>query len=215
MTCNTKHPDKLGKSTETRTRRAGGPSGRTRMGILVAIAAAVVAVVALLPASNSTALETNEGGSCDGCHGAGGTSLMTVTGLPVGSYNPGQDYVITITIADANGVSESNAFDMIVSAGTLTETDANAEINSATEASSADSGDFTVSSWTVTWTAPASGSVSFDIWGVYGTSGGAPSDLYEHESYNISEIPEFPMVLFPVIGMIGAVLAVSVFRKKQ
>ncbi len=197
----------------------GLTSGK-RMGVLVAVAVAIVAVVALVPAGQTTAFQTYEhaNGACDGCHGLGDTSLVTVTGLPVGAYNPGQDYVITITIIDANGAGTGmNAFDMVVSAGSLTESDANAEINAAgLEASSYDSGDFTATSWTVTWTAPSSGSASIEIWGVYGVDSGDPIDsLYDYESYSFTEVPEFPVVALPVIGMLGAVLGVLVLIRKK
>lgn len=184
---------------------------------LLAVSITAIVAVAVVPVPKSSATPTREGGGCNGCHGGAQTpSMMTVTGLPSGSYTPGLQYTIVVTITDTNGATGENNFDLISNGGTFTTSDPNAEINSATEASANDGvTPMRATSWTVVWTAPSSGSVQIDIWAVMGDGATGTNDIWDHESYTYSAIPEFPFVVLPVVGVIGILMVVSRASKKH
>ncbi|MGQ9588468.1 MAG: hypothetical protein ACUVT7_08835 [Thermoplasmata archaeon] len=74
----------------------------------------------------------------------------------------------------------------------------------------------TARQWTLTWTAPASGDVSVNIWAVYGDGSGKNSP-YGRQTLNLSAgaIPEFTVILVPIAGMVGAVVLASKAAKKR
>jgi len=193
-------------------------------GLVVVLGAIALLAVALVPASNTTvAHPTNEGGDCGGCHPYRTTSFLTVSGLPVGSYTPGLAYTVIVTLADPNSATGENSFDLILSAagGTLTTTDPNAEINTATEASAKDSvSPMSASQWTVLWTAPTSGTVTIDVWSVMDQTGAtgikAVYDLKTSTLTAGAAIPEFPALLIPVVGIgLAVVVAAKAMRKSE
>lgn len=191
------------------------------LGVLVALA------VAFVPTSNSIAKPTYENLPCSNCHTTVG-NFVTVTGLPVSQYNPGEAYRITITLSDPDGSTvNENAFDFTLSSGggTLTlgsPVDPNVEINSALEASSNDAvSPMRTHTWNFTWTAPLSGSVTINVWGVVGGFGGSTNTgtkaPYDHDTYTLGStaIPEFSVFIVPVVGMAGAIIAVSRLTKNK
>lgn len=197
-----------------------GPRGRLTI-LLVVIGVIAVVAVGVAPVQKTSATPMREGGNCGNCHPYRTTSFLTVTYSPTitgGLYVPGATYTVTITLADTNGATGVNSFDFIISAGggTLTTTDPNAEINSATEASANDGvSPMSTSTWTIKWTAPSSGTVTVNTWSVMsGTATGnsAPYDRVT-TTFGASSIPEFPIFLLPVIGIAGAVIVVSRMKK--
>jgi hypothetical protein len=195
-----------------------GISRRRMASALLAIGVITLLAVALVPADKSSAYPDREGTNCGSggsCHkGAQTPAMLSVSGLPSGSYTPSQPYTLIITITDTNDVTGENNFVLIATAGVFTTTDANAEINSLTIASASDSvSPMTVASWTVVWTAPSSGSAQIDVWAVMGDGAGGSVDIWDTESYTYTAIPEFPLVLIPVIGIAAVVILVSRTRK--
>lgn len=139
---------------------------------------------------------------------------MIISGLPNASYEPGNAYTITISIIDVNGATGSNSFDFIVTAGTVSSSDPNVLIVSGNQ--EAHAGVYTVTSWTVVWTAPSSGSAQIDTWTVWG-GGSRTSSPWNHDlrSLNQTGIPEFPTILIPAIGAVGAVVVLARVTKKR
>ena len=212
------------KSTRERSpRTVMRQSQRGKIAALVVILGAVVLLtVALVPASDTTlATPTREGGNCSNCHPFRTTTFLSTSGLPVGSYTPGHVYTGTVTLADANGATGENSFDFILSAGggTLATTDLNAEINSATEASANDGvSPMSTSQWTVQWTAPASGTVTINLWSVMDETGATGINApYDHTTTTLTAgaaIPEFPTILIPVVGIgFAVVIAIMITRR--
>ncbi len=194
-------------------------SRRRLASALLAIGFIAILAVALVPADKSSATPTREGGNCDGCHsGAQTPAMLTVSGLPSGTYTPDQQYTIVITLDDTNGATGQNNFDIIASAGTFSTTDPNAEINSPSSGAEASANDgvtpMTATSWTVVWTAPSSGSAQMDIWAVMGDGASGTLDIWDNESYTYSAIPEFALVLIPVVSVLAIIVLVSRTRKK-
>lgn len=202
--------------------RAAAPR-KWKLASLLAIGAmAVIIGLAFLPTQQTAARQFFEGGGCSdtysGCHdGAQTASMMTVTGLPAGDYVPGQLYSVRITITDSNGATGYNSFDIIINAGTLSTSDPEVEINSASgEASANDGADLTLATvFDVGWTAPLSGSATIEIWGVMGDGAGSTHDIWDREVYAYSAIPEFPMILVPIVGIGCAVILASRLTKKK
>jgi len=194
--------------------------------MVIVTAAIAVAAMALMPVDHTVAFPTREGGNCGGssgtCHPFRTASFITVTGLPDGTYTPSTAYVVTISLTDSNGATGENNFNFILTGagGTLTTTDPNAEINSATQASANDLvTPMTVSTWTITWTAPASGSVTIDTWAVVSMTGATLINApYDHTTVTLTDntaIPEFPAILIPVLGIGVAVVVAAKMKKKS
>ena len=190
--------------------------------MMVGLAVAVIAI-ALVPAQQGAARPTFTGGACSstysGCHdGAQTPSMMTVTGLPGGTYIPGQPYDIKITITDTNGAATGeNAFDLLVNSGSLSSTDPNVEIvNPASEAKANTGVDLRLATtFNVTWTAPLSGTATFEIWAVMGDGAGSAHDIWDRETYSFGTVPEFPMILIPIVGVgLAVILALRLSKKK-
>jgi hypothetical protein len=143
--------------------------------------------------------------------------MLAVTGLPVGTYTPGLQYTIVITVVDTNGATGQNNFDIIASAGSFSTTDPNAEVNAPTTGAEASASDLvipmTATSWIVVRTAPSSGSVQIDIWAVMGDGAVGMFDIWDHEPYTYSIIPEFSLVLIQVISVLAIIILVSRTRK--
>lgn len=192
--------------------------------LLIGSVAAIIGF-ALIPAQKTDARPTFTGGNCSsispytGCHsGAQTPSMMTISGLPTGSYVPGQIYTIKVTITDTNGASTGqNAFDMLVTDGTLSTTDPNVLIvDPATEAKANTGVDLKLATtFNVTWTAPLTGSPSFEIWAVMGDGASGTLDIWDREAYSYSAVPEFPAILLPIIGIGCAVVLASVLSKRK
>lgn len=190
-----------------------GISRRKLAVFLTIIASAGMLALVLVPANESTAHAGNTGGGCDSCHPTTGTTFLTVTGLPASLYVPGNAYTVTISIADTNGATGRNSIDFIVSAGTVTSSDPNVVVASSTEAVASI---YTVSAWTLTWTAPTSGQATIDVWGVFG-GGSRITSPWNHQTsaLNPSAIPEFSTVVVPLVGILGVVLVVTRVSKKH
>jgi len=192
--------------------------GRGRRRIALAAASLAIAgllAIVLLPADRTSATATREGGNCSDCHDGGQTtSMMSVTGLPVGTFTPGQQYTVTVSITDTNsGSTGENSFDFLATAGSITTSDANVEVNTPTSGYSAEASandavaDMTATTFTLVWTAPVSGDATIEVWAVMGDGAGGTVDIWDHESYNYAAIPEFPAVLVPVLGIAAALVA--------
>lgn len=186
------------------------------------LAGSIIAIVAvaIIPLGTTTARPwfEIEDGVCSGCHsGAQTPAMLAATGYPVGTYTPGLQYTIVITVVDTNGATGQNSFDIIASAGSFSTTDPNAEVNAPATGAEASASDLVspmaATSWTVVWTAPSSGSVQIDIWAVMGDGAGGMLDIWDHESYTYSAIPEFSLVLIPVISVLAIIVLVLRTRK--
>ena len=123
------------------------------------------------------------GGSC---HGSTNTVTPTLsTGIPSSGYTPGTVY--SLTMGGTGGVSGSNGgFNLDATSGTFSNAGTNAQIVSG-EATHSNSNS---RSWTVDWTAPASGSgdVTF-LLAVNFANGqnGASGDSWGTDSWTVSE----------------------------
>ena len=207
-------------SESTREKKANARAWGRKKKILATLfmgAIISVLVVAIAPIGTTSAFPTREGGACDGCHtGAQTPSMLTVSGLPVSDYVPGQQYTITITITDSNGAGTGqNNFDIIANSGTFSDPSPTMEVNSATEASANDGADHTIlTTGTVVWTAPLSGSVTIDVWAVMGDGASGTLDIWDHKTSTYSEIPEFAILILPLIGIVGIVILASRAMKK-
>lgn len=193
------------------------PGGRkSTLAVMATIGVIAVLTIVLVPAlkGNAHSYNTLSDGACSNCHPDPTSTFLSISNLPTSTYTPGLAYTITISIADTNGVGR-NAFDFTVSAGTLSSTDSNvAVLGNSTEAHTSATGD-TVSSWTLTWTAPSSGSVKLETWAVYGF-GSKSTSPWNHDvrTLGTTGIPEFPTILLPVIGLVGLLVAVSRVSKR-
>ena len=206
-----------------RAKPTARPSARRKVaGLVVVVGAIALLAVALVPASNSTVAYPDREGGC-GCHPYRTTPFLTVTGLPVGSYTPGLAYPFIVTVADPNGAIGNNSFSVRLSTGarggTLTTTDPNAEINTDGNASANDSvTPMSVSQWTLTWTAPASGTVAINVTAVMNQTSIIGTPPYDRSTVTLTDvaIPEFPALLIPVVGIgLAVVVAAKVTRKSK
>jgi hypothetical protein len=193
-----------------------GPSGRkAAIAFLAAIGIIGLLAVVVIPTQESSAHSDNtlSLGACSDCHPNPTSTFLSISNLPTSTYTPNQAYTLTISIADANGATGRNAFDLTVSAGTLSSTDPNvAVLGNNTEAHTLVD---TVSSWTVVWTAPSSGNVKVETWSVYGGGSKATSPWNQDvRTLGTTAIPEFTTLLIPVIGIAGVLLVVSRISKK-
>lgn len=195
---------------------ARGPSGRKgALAVLAGIGVIALLAVVMIPTQQSSAHSENtlSLGACSDCHPSTTANFLTISNLPLSTYTPSQAYTLTISVANANGLAGRNAFDLTVSAGTLSSTDPNVEVlGNSTEAHTLVD---TVSSWTVVWTAPLSGSVKIETWGVDG-GGTKTSSQWNQDVRTLSTtaIPEFTTLLLPVVGIAGVLLVVSRISKK-
>jgi hypothetical protein len=154
------------------------------------------------PLSNPNPPTTNTGAptqnrTCVRCHSdftlntAGGS--ITATGLPVGSYVPGQVYNFSVTISNATPMQVwAFAMKAVISgtSGTAlgTFSTANANVNlSAGEIRNTNGASFTGTSYTynnLSWTAPSTGTsnVSFYVAGVAGDNDGSEAGDYVYSN---------------------------------
>jgi len=208
------------KITERPPRAAARKISRKRVVSLLALVGTIVLLaVALAPASISTAQPTREV-DCTGCHDVQSVGMLSVTGLPA-TYTSGATYEITIHVNDVNGeASGENGFYLTLSAGggTLFNPGPNAEVNTATSASTADTRPMSVDTWTVNWTAPSSGSVTVHVWGVSAndvdTGQASPFDE-QIITLDTTAIPEFTTLLIPILGLVGVVVVLAKVSKKS
>jgi len=215
----------VGHNVDVPERRSIRPprkiSRRVAAALILTAAVVAISAVALVPSSETSAFPGRTGGTCQGstgnCHPANAASFLTVSGFP-SFYIPDQEYTITITIADGNGLFVGeNSFDLILAAGSgsVAGIDLYVKNFTTTEVATNQAFNTTVAQWTVKWTAPSSGSVTVDTWAVYGL-GGTPSDSpYEHVTTAITQIPEFTGLLVPVVGIVAALLFVGVASRKR
>ncbi len=175
--------------------------------------AGILALVAL-PARDSSAHPSNTGGNCSNCHPSTTTRFMTITGLPNTTYTPSTAYPITIHITDTNGATGKNSFDFIVSAGTVSSSDPNVGV--ITGNLEAHALVYTVTTWTLTWTSPSSGSPVINTWTVWG-GGQLSSSPYNHDVRTLSTtaIPEFGELIVPVLGAAGVVVVMVSLSKRK
>lgn len=176
----------------------------------------ILLAVLFAPIDNSTA-KPNYEQACGSCHDVGADSLLTVTGLPA-QYSPSATYTITITLDDPNGpTAGENGFYLTINGGTLSNPSADAEVNDpASSASTADSRPMRTSTWTVDWTAPSSGDVTIQVWGVAASDSDTGTNApYDDDTFVFTVIPEFPALLLPVIGLIGAVVFAAKVSKRK
>ena len=146
-----------------------------------------------------------DGSTCSSCHGPTTkvTGLIT-SNIPAGGYTPGTVYSVTITATAASKVnfgfsmSPQNASGTLL--GTLTNTGSNTQLNSffggtankyVTHTSAGRTGSTGSHSWSVDWTAPASGTGDVTFYGIVvaannnGTDDGG--DICSREEYLVHE----------------------------
>jgi hypothetical protein len=223
MTSRTGMTDSRWRPLRRMAKEAARPKARSKVIPLIVIVGAIALfAVVLVPASNTTVAYTDREGGC-GCHAYTATSFLTVSGLPVGSYTPGLEYTITVTVADSEPAIGDNSFSLrLVSTtdkGTLATTDPNVEINIDGNASANDLViPMSVNEWTVLWTAPASGTVSINVTAVMNQTAivGTPPKDQVTTTLTDTAIPEFPAMLIPVAGIgLAVVIAARVTRKSE
>jgi hypothetical protein len=103
---------------------------------------------------------------CGSCHGsANAATSITITGMPAGGYIAGTTYPLTLKVT--NGTKLAAGFDMSVTGGTISNAPANTMLMGGTELHHTApltmvAGDAT---WNFSWTAPATGTVTFNVAG--------------------------------------------------
>jgi len=205
------------------------PAKRTRRRIGFRALAAIFAVASIVglaalayyPVEPAAGNPDREGSTC-GCHPFGPDSLLTVTGIPT-AYVPEMTYTITISVNDLNGLTGNNSFSMdIFGGGTLNasmQTDPNIEINIANQRASVNDTmlPMHVASWDVVWKAPLSGAVTINVTAVSAsdtaTGSDAPKDS-DQVIINPTAIPEFPVLLVPMIAIIGLLVVMRIAVKR-
>ncbi len=189
------------------------PRRKVMTAAVVLSIAGFLALVAL-PARESNAHPTNTGGNCSNCHPSTTLHFLSITGLPNTTYAPGTAYTIIIHVIDTNGATGENSFDFIVSSGTVSSSDPNVGVLAGNLEAHALV--YTISTWTLTWTAPSSGSPQINTWAVWG-GGQLSSSPYNHDTRTLSAtaIPEFPTLVVPVLGAVGVVVVVARLTKKR
>ena len=195
----------LGRDLPTRSvhrPRISTKRKKIAIGVFLGALAAAMAF-ALIPSEQASAFPTRTGGSCAGvnCHPTTSVSFMTVTGFPSGSYVPGMNYSITLTVLDASTEGDNN-FNFIVSAGSLGTLDPDTRVISTLQVAADVT---TTNSWSFYWVAPASGSVTADAWAVDGSNIGRDAP-YEHQTFGVAEIPEFGILFVPIAGILGVLI---------
>ncbi len=196
---------------------------RTILGLVITgIALLALVAVLLAPSGETAAIPGRTGGNCNGsgsCHPLTTTSFLSVDGFPA-QYMPGAEYTITVTLADTNGWTSENSFDMILSAGGGSMVGINPYVKNITgslQVATNQAFNTTVAQWTVKWTAPASGDVTINTWAVLGTGGVAADSPYEHTTTTVTQsaIPEFSFALLPIAGVAVALLLVARVSKRR
>jgi hypothetical protein len=136
--------------------------------------------------SNSTGVMGASTSGCS-CHGAASAATtIAITGIPSTGYVAGTAYPVTLTVSNSTKVEAG--FDLTVSAGTISNAPAGTMLMGTTELhhntpGTALSG---VTSWSFTWTAPATGSsVNFFIAGNATNN----SNTFAGDSWAIATIP--------------------------
>ncbi len=218
--------DRTGITAENVRSNGRDPPARRRIprmvlaSVLASVAILAIIAVVLAPASETGAFPGRTGGNCGTpCHPVETTPFLTVTGFPT-EYVPSQDYTVTITIEDPNGLFVGeNSFDLILSTGGGTVVGINQYVKNVSTVQVATNQAFntTVSQWTVKWTAPASGTVTVDTWAVFGAGGVASDSPYQHTTTTVNEsaIPEFSSLLLPAVGIGAAIVLVSRVSRRR
>lgn len=185
---------------------------------ILALSAIALFAVTLVPVETGSAQPSRES-DCTICHDTIVETLLTVSGLPA-EYTPSATYTITVQVDDLNGANGENGFYLTVDAGTLSNPGSNVEVNTATTASTVDTRPRAESSWTVDWIAPASGTVNIHVYAVSATDSltgsSAPGDEDLITLSASGAIPEFHVLLLPIVGIVGVVLiATRVTRRSK
>ena len=147
----------------------------------------VFLLLALAPLSLVNAKDDgiyNRSNGC-GCHGGSGSVTAQLTGLPT-AYTPSTTYSLTVAMSTS---PNTGGFNLEVNRGALSNPGPNAQVSSngfqATHGFSPGT-----TSWTVQWTAPASGSgvALFDLAVLSANGNGATSgDIYDTLSISVGE----------------------------
>lgn len=163
----------------------------------------LLTVALIMMSSNSGVTNSTSGCSCHGYPNA--NTVITMTGVPSSGYVPGTAYSITLSATNMNYAAIPSAkagFDLIFSAGTLSNAPAQTTINGLEISHS--SGKAMTSgtvSWTFTWTAPASGTgavtanVALNV-----TNGNGQTSGDAHNIATINLLQAAPTTLAPTIS---------------
>lgn len=197
------------------------PRIRALVAIIVLVSTVGVAALALYPTQPAQGRPQSESNPCD-CHPYGPDSLLTLIGIPT-AYSPGATYTITVSVNDLNGLTGNNSFVMDITGGGIMtaamQTDPNIEINTVnTRASVNDTMlPMHVATWDVVWQAPLSGDVTFNVTAVSANDAAtgidAPKDS-DQVTISPTAIPEFPVLLVPMIAIIGLLVVMRVAVKR-
>ncbi|MFM2385786.1 MAG: hypothetical protein RL660_543 [Bacteroidota bacterium] len=124
----------------------------------------LTAAVLYFSLSSSSGGYPNGSGGCS-CHGAANSATtVSVSGFP-STYNAGQTYTLTLTVSNSTKVEAG--FSLLVSGGTLGSAPVGTALNGTTEINHSTPQTMVsgTASWTFTWTAPTSGSVTLSVAG--------------------------------------------------
>lgn len=138
-------------------------SRKLRFSSLLAIGS-MVAYLTLTSLSTGMSSVSTSGCGGGGCHSgsANSATAIALTGIPAGGYTPGTAYNVTLSVTNMS--LGKAGFDLSVSGGTLSNAPSGTMLMGTelhhTTPGNALSG---VTSWSFTWTAPASGTVNFNI----------------------------------------------------
>ena len=153
------------------------------MAIFLSVFLMMVVFTPLNEASSSG--KPNSANSCS-CHGSANSGVTPTHNFP-STYNPGQSYTINIGVnGGVGGLNSGGGFSLTVSKGTLSNPGADAKIvqGSATHSNS------NSRSWTVSWTAPQSGSGQVNVQLAVNTvdgTGGTSGDAWNTITHNLNE----------------------------
>lgn len=138
-------------------------SRKLRFSSLLAIGS-MVAYLTLTSSSGGQMGVSTTGCGGSSCHGgsANSATAIALTGIPAGGYTPGTAYNVTLSVTNMS--LGKAGFDLSVSGGTLSNAPTGtmlmgSELHHTTPANAVSG----VSTWSFTWTAPASGNVNFNI----------------------------------------------------
>jgi hypothetical protein len=159
--------------------------------IVFLITAALILTATTMVDAKSGGIENKAVDGCGNCHGstASGSVLITLNGLD-STYTPSQTYALSLSVS-GGAAGTQGGFNLEVSAGTLSTTDSDVTINSAQD--QATHNNDLQRSWTLSWTAPGTGTgtVNFNVAAVTanGNNQKDSGDLWNTYSTSVPEAP--------------------------
>ncbi len=147
---------------------------------------------------------------CGPCHGSSASTntAVAINGLP-DLYEPNQNYSLTVEVTSTDVPGSDGGFDISVTEGTFVITNSTSTQISNGEVIQTGAGSHQ-RTWSFNWTAPTSGSVTFNVTGLASDgTGGAGGDAWATASYGLVIIPEF--TIYTLLLAFAALTVVAFF----